>query len=119
VIKPTIEIDISSAEKTFYKAGINVHHATRTLISRLMFKGESYMKDRSVVPVRTGTLIRSIHAAPTIHPVRIAAGVNYAFAANVRSKRTRFIERTYGHIIRIFPGEADRTLKTALKGMDR
>ena len=114
-----IEIDASGAIKTFKTAGVNVHKATPQLLARLSFKGESFMKDRSVVPVRTGTLARSIHAYPTVHPAGIAAGVNYAFAANVRSSKPRFIERTHGHIIRIFPHEADLVLKNALKGMDK
>ena len=115
----TIEIDASGAVKTFKTAGVNVHKATQNLIARLSLKGESFIKDRRIVPVRTGTLYRAIHAYPTVHPVGIAAGVNYAFAANVRSKRPRFIERTHAYIIRIFPHEADLVLKNALEGMQK
>lgn len=117
MVSDTVEIDATGAIKTFKTAGINVHKATQALVARLSFKGESYMKQ--VTPVRTGTLRRSIHAHPTIHPAGVAAGVKYAFAANVRSSKTRFIERTHGYIIRIFPEESNKVIKAALKGMDK
>ena len=119
ITSDAVVIDATGATRTFYKAGVNVFKATKILLARLMFKGESFVKAPSVTPYRTGTLRRSIHAAPTTYPTQIAAGVNYAFYANVRSKHPRYIERTHGYIIRIFPHESDLVLKNALKGMQK
>jgi len=114
-----IDVDISGAVKTFHKAGVNVSKAVPNLVARLSFKGESFMKQQSITPHRTGTLRRSIHAYPTTHPAGIAAGVNYAFAANVRSSKPHFIERTKGYVNRITKHEADLVLKNALRGMNK
>lgn len=112
-----VDVDISGAVKTFYTAGVNVRKAVPQLLARLSLKGEGFMKPEA--PVRTGTLRRSIHAYPTIHPAGVAAGVNYAFAANVRSSRPGFIEKTKTHIIRIIPRESNLVIKNSLKGMDK
>jgi len=112
-----VDVDISGAVKMFYNAGVNVRKAVPQLLARLSKKGEGYMKPES--PVRTGTLRRSIHAYPTILPAGVAAGVNYAFAANVRSRRPGFIEKTVVHIKQIIPHESDLVIKNALKGMDK
>lgn len=114
-----VEVDISGAVKTFKKAGVNVHKAVPKLLARLSMKGEGFMKQGSITPHRTGTLRRSIHAYPTIHPAGVAAGVNYAFFANVRSRKPRFIEKTKAHIIRIVPHESDIIVKNALRGMNK
>lgn len=114
-----VEVDISGAVKTFKKAGANVHKAMPKLLARLSMKGEGFMKQGSITPHRTGTLRRSIHAYPTTHPVGVAAGVDYAFYANVRSRRPQFIEKTRYHIIRIIPRESDIIIKNALRGMNK
>lgn len=114
-----IEADISGAVRTFHKAGVNVKQAVPKLLARLSMKGEGFMKQTSITPYRTGTLRRSIHAHPTNHPVGIAAGVNYAFAANVRSRKPQFIEKTRNYIVRIAPHETDIIVRNALKGMNK
>jgi len=113
----SLEVDISGAAKTFKQAGINIHQAVPKLLARLSLKGEGVMKN--IAPVRTGTLRRSIHAYPTTRPAGLAAGVNYAFAANVRSRSPRYIERTAEYVIKQIPIEADIIIKNALKGMDK
>ena len=112
-----VEADISGAVETFRAAGVNVHKALPQLLARLSFKGEGVMKMDA--PVRTGTLRRSIHAYPTIHPAGIAAGVNYAFAANVRSSRPGFIEKTKVYITKNINREANVVFKKAFEGMNK
>jgi len=112
-----VEVDISGAVRTFHAAGVNVHKAMPVLLTRLSFKGEGFMK--GAAPVRTGTLRRSIHAYPTVHPAGLAAGVNYAFAANVRSRKPRYIEKTRDYIVQIQPKESDLIIQRALRGMDK
>ena len=113
----SITVDVDGAVKTLKLAGVNVHQAMPKLLSRLSLKGEGVMKNIS--PFRTGTLRRSIHAYPTVRPAGLAAGVNYAFAANVRSRSPQYIERTVDSIIKQIPIEADIVIKQALKGMEK
>ncbi len=112
-----VNVDISGAVRTFHAAGVNVQKAVPKLLARLSFKGETYMKNAA--PVRTGTLYRGIHAYPTVHPIGLASKETYAWAANVRSSRPRYIEKTRDYIVRIHKNEADIVIKQALKGMDK
>lgn len=112
-----VHVDIADVIRGFHAVKINVHKAVPKLISRLSLKGEGFMKHES--PYRTGTLRRSIHAHPTTLPVSVATGVNYAFAANIRSRRPGFIGKTVEHIEKILPHESEIVIKNALKGMDK
>lgn len=106
-------VDVRKTIADLNKFGLNVGNLLPEFIARLSFKGEGYMKGE--MPVRTGTLRRSTHAAPTTKPNTIAAGVNYAFIANVRSRRPGYIEKTVGYIEKIMPKESDTFIEQALK----
>jgi hypothetical protein len=112
-----VDVDISGAARTFRTAGMNEKKAVPTLLARLSFKGESFMK--GAAPVRTGTLRRSLHAYPTVHPAGLASSVKYAWAANVRSRKPRYIEKTRDYIVDIHQDEAHNILKKAFRGMDK
>lgn len=115
----SVDVDISDVIRGFHAVKINVHKAVPKLLARLSFKGEAFMKGGSITPYRTGTLRRSIHAYPTVKPTGLAAGVDYAFAANIHSRKPHFIERTKDYIIKSIPVESDIIIGNALKGTSR
>lgn len=108
-----VSVDIHATRQYFSKAGINVKEAVHKIESTLAYRGEHVMK--SISPVRTGTLRRSIHAYPTRNPFGIATSVNYAWMANVRSRSPRFIDRTETYIKQRAPVEAKHIIEDALK----
>ncbi len=114
-----VEIDATGAIRTFHTAGINISKAMPKLVARLVFKGEEFMKDPNVTPYKTGRLRGGIHGHPTIYPISLAANVTYVWAANIHSRKPRFIERTHEFIIRTFPAESKIIVANALKGMDK
>lgn len=106
-------VNVNDAIKDMRKLGGNVAKLIPTFIARLSFKGERIMKSRA--PVRTGTLKRSIHASPTTKPNMISTSVNYAFIANIKSRRRGYIEMTVALIEDLIPEEADRMIKQAMR----
>jgi len=113
----SVEVDIADVIRGFHAVKINVRKAVPHLLARLSFKGEAFMKPN--MPWRTGTLRRGTHAHPTVRPVSVAAGVNYAFAANIHSRKPQFIERTKEYIESIIQRESNLVMKNALRGMNR
>lgn len=107
-----IDVDISDAIKMLDRTKVDIAKASKTIEARLSLKGESFMKLQS--PVLTGTLRRSMHAYPTRTPWGIATSVNYAYMANVRSRRPYFIEKTVSYIGQIAHVESERIIKAAL-----
>ena len=109
----TIKVDIKDATKMLDNLCKGTQKAMPTLLARLALKGERYMKGQ--VPVLTGTLRRSLYAAPTMKPWSVVSSVNYARFANVRSRRPHFIEKTAAYIERIAPEEAETVIKNVLR----
>ena len=110
----TASVDVDSTIKDMKRLGLNVKKEMPKFIARLALKGEDFIKP--VMPHRTGTLIRSTHAAPTLKPNTIATGVTYAFAANLRSRKPQFIERTVDYIEKtLVPQESKIVINNALK----
>lgn len=116
-MKELVEVDIASAAQSLKKAKIDTVKAMPKLIARLVLKGEAFMKQRSVIPHRTGTLGRGIHAYPTTYSTEIATTVTYTRIANIRSSKPQFIERTAQHIMSILPKETDIVIDNALRGI--
>lgn len=108
-----IKVDIKDATKMLNALGKGTQKAMPTLLARLALKGERFMKGQA--PVLTGTLRRSLYAAPTMKPWSVVSSVNYARFANVRSRRPRFIEKTAAYIERIAPEEAETVIKNVLR----
>jgi hypothetical protein len=110
-----ITVNIDAANRDLSKLGVNVEKALSKLIVRLVLKGEGFMKRGDVTPYRTGTLRRGIHGYPTVRPTGIATNVNYAFIANVTSRRPGFIEKTSDYVIDLIPEETQKVIKNILK----
>lgn len=108
-------IDVTHTIADLDAVGLSIEKHLPSLIARLSLKGEGFMKNRNIVPVRTGTLYRSIHAHPTLNPNSIATGVDYAFIANIRSSKPGYIEKTVNYIEKIVPKESDIIIREALK----
>lgn len=102
------EVDIENALKMFDEVKIDTAKATVQIEARLALKGERFMKGQS--PVLTGTLRRSLYAAPTMKPWGIATTINYAKMANLRSRRPHFIEKTAYYIGSIAKVEAQHII---------
>lgn len=111
-MKPTHSVNVDDAIDDLKKLDVNVEKFLPTFIARLSLRGEGTMK--KLAPHRTGTLRRSVHAAPTIRPNSIAVNVDYAFIADVRSKRPGYIGKTVQFIDKIIPSEVDRMINKVL-----
>lgn len=113
-----VQIDLSDSVRDLERIGASVDKEMPKLIARLVLKGEGYMKRSDVTPYRTGTLRRGIHGYPTIRSTGIAANVNYAFYANVSSRKPGFIESTTNHVISIVGVETDLMLERIMMRID-
>ena len=126
-------VNVNDTIRDMRKLGLNVSKLMPKFIARIIFKGEDFMK--KAAPYRTGTLRRSISGYPKTKPISILTdmtgmkgrktkanpegipiGVNYAFVANLYSKKPHYIEKTVDHIEKVLiPQESKIVIKQALK----
>jgi hypothetical protein len=111
-----IKANISGATKALNKVSANVRKkALPNAIARISLKSARYIKCEA--PVKTGTLRRGLNAHPTLKPTSIVHGTSYTYAANVRSRRPGFIQKTLGYVTKISQKEAEMAIDNVLKAI--
>ena len=108
----SISVDLSGVNLALDGLSSDVKNkALPTAYARIALSGEKFIKIES--PYLTGALRRGLHAHPRTKPTSIYHSTNYTWAANVRSRRPGFIEKTVAYMENI----AEKETKTAVEAV--